>query len=283
MTETTNVKTRIAGQYHVIPTRIRELIHRRRKSKKKYQRSLDPDEKRRLNRLNRDVERELDDFHSDRWRQRLDDLTTEDNSLFKMARVLIRKKTEVPPIHGRNGIAYSIEEKTEAFADQIEEQFRPNEDFDLDDEWEEEVLASVNSLLQENKESLEPLRATSPKEILKTVRILKNRRAPSSDGILNMALKNLPNRELAMMANITNAIMRLCHFPRRWKNADIVMISKQGKDLRFPQSYRPISLLPTMGKTVESVIKNRLGRHIEDLNILPENQFAFRKGLGTEL
>ena len=66
MTETTNVKTRIAGQCHVIPTRIRELIHQRRKSKNKYQRSLDPDEKRRLNRLNRDVKKEFDDFHSDR-------------------------------------------------------------------------------------------------------------------------------------------------------------------------------------------------------------------------
>ena len=62
-----------------------------------------------------------------------------------MAKVLIKKKREVPLIHGRNGIAYSIEEKAEAFADQMEEQFRPNEDPDPDDEWEEEVSASANS------------------------------------------------------------------------------------------------------------------------------------------
>ena len=184
-----------------------------------------------------------------------------------MARVLTGKKTEVPPIHGRNGIAYSIEEKTEAFADQMEERFRPNVDFDPDYEWKEEV----NSLLQEDKESLEPLRAASPKEILETVRMLKNRRAPGPDGILNMALKNLPNRGLAAMANITNAIMRLCHFPRRWKNADIVIIPKQGKDLRFPQSYRPISLLPTIGKRLEVGDTHRRLEHSPGTTVrLPE-------------
>ena len=104
----------------------------------------------------------------------------------------------LPPIHGRNGIAYSIEEKTEAFADQMEERFRPNVDFDPDYEWKEEV----NSLLQEDKESLEPLRAASPKEILETVRMLKNRRAPGPDGILNTALKNPPPRGISILTSI---------------------------------------------------------------------------------
>ena len=61
--------------------------------------------------------------------------------------MLTKKRKEVPPIHGRNGIAYSIENKTEEFADQMEEQFRSNEDSDPDDERGEEVSASVGSLL----------------------------------------------------------------------------------------------------------------------------------------
>lgn len=97
------------------------------------------------------MKRELGDFHNERWRQRLEELNTEDNSLFRMARVLTNKKTEVPPIQGRNGIAYSIEEKTEAFADVMEEQFRNNELSDSDDEWEKEVSASRTSLLQDSR------------------------------------------------------------------------------------------------------------------------------------
>lgn len=32
----------------------------------------------------------------------------------------------------------------------------------------------------------------------------------------------------------TNAIFRLCYFPKRWQNADIVMIPKWEKDPRLP-------------------------------------------------
>ena len=197
-----------------------------------------------------------------------------------MARVLTKKKTEFPPVHGRNG----IEEETEFFADQTEEQFRPNEDSDPNDEWEEEVSASVNSPIQEDNEHLEPSRSASPKEILETVRIPKDRRVPGPDGILNTALKNLPTRGISSMVNLTNAITGLRHFPKRRKNADMVMIPKRGKDLRFPQNYRSIGLLPTMGETVERIIKGRLGTCTEDQQqILPKHQFAFWERLGTEL
>ena len=38
-----------------------------------------------------------------------------------MAIALTNKRTEVPPIYSRNEIVYTIKDKTEAFADQIEE------------------------------------------------------------------------------------------------------------------------------------------------------------------
>ncbi|XP_056639760.1 disintegrin and metalloproteinase domain-containing protein 10-like [Diorhabda sublineata] len=38
------------------------------------------------------------------------------------------------------------------------------------------------------------------------------------------------------------------HFPSRWKQADIMMLRKPGKDPTCPQNYMPISLLPAMRK-----------------------------------
>ena len=38
-----------------------------------------------------------------------------------------------------------------------------------------------------------------------------------------------------------------------------------------------------MGKAVERIIKNRLENYGEKRQILPEHQFAFRKGLGEKI
>ena len=124
LNDTTTTIRRTAGQYYIIPTRIRAIIKQRRQQKKKYQRTLDPGEKRLLNRLNNMVKEELRDFHNERWREKLDSLEVQDNSLFRMAKALTRKKTTIPPLNGRNGTAYCMEEKLEAFADTMEAQFR---------------------------------------------------------------------------------------------------------------------------------------------------------------
>lgn len=61
-----------------------------------------------------------------------------------------------------------------------------------------------------------------------------------------------------------------------------MMIPKQGKDFYFQKNYRPISLL-SFFKAVERIIKNRLEKYTENHDIISEHQFAFQKGLETEL
>jgi hypothetical protein len=53
------------------------------------------------------------------------------------------------------------------------------------------------------------------------------------------------------------------YFPSAWKNARVVSILKPGKDPALPSSYRPISLLGTVGKLFE---KNLLARLVERVN-----------------
>lgn len=69
--------------------------------------------------------------------------------------------------------------------------------------------------------------------------------------------------------------------PLAWKEAHIAVIYKNGKDPKCVNSYRPISLLNTLGKLLERVIKSRLDNWISQNNILSESQSGFRKGRST--
>jgi hypothetical protein len=102
------------------------------------------------------------------------------------------------------------------------------------------------------------------------------KKAPGSDNISNTALKLLPPKVVVALAAIFNASLRLCHFPSRWKNATVIFIPKPGKNSKLPQSYRPISLLSSIGKVLEKVILTRLVKVTDENSTIPDEQFGFR-------
>lgn len=109
----------------------------------------------------------------------------------------------------------------------------------------------------------------TPQEIWNKIRKLPNQKAPGPDKIPNSALKTLIS-----ITNIFNSCLRLEYFPRTWKHSTLIMLPKPGKNLRLPSNYRPIALLNTMAKTLESLILDRL-----KITILPKirpEQFGFR-------
>jgi hypothetical protein len=46
--------------------------------------------------------------------------------------------------------------------------------------------------------------------------------------------------------------------------------------------YRPVSILTFFSKVLEKVMYNRILRHLNNINVLAEEQFGFRKNLATE-
>ena len=62
-----------------------------------------------------------------------------------------------------------------------------------------------------------------------------------------------------------------------WKEAKVVILPKPGKNLTKPTSYRPISLLPALGKIFERTVAGRLSTFLERTNCLDSNQAGFRK------
>lgn len=69
--------------------------------------------------------------------------------------------------------------------------------------------------------------------------------------------------------------------PSRWSTARIIPLRKVGRPAEAPQGYRPISLLATLGKALESVVAERISALAEEHSLLPKNHFGGRKQRST--
>ncbi|KAL4112199.1 hypothetical protein QTP88_016033 [Uroleucon formosanum] len=76
-------------------------------------------------------------------------------------------------------------------------------------------------------------------------------------------------------------MLRLSYFPTIWKHAVVIVIPKAGKPKNLASSYRPISLLPTLGKLFEKLILLRIRPILHERQIISTTQFGFRPGHST--
>ena len=71
--------------------------------------------------------------------------------------------------------------------------------------------------------------------------------------------------------------------PAQWKTAKIIPLKKPNKaDYTRAKAWRPISLLPTLGKALEAVIAERISHAAETSGLLLTNHFGARKKRSAE-
>jgi len=85
------------------------------------------------------------------------------------------------------------------------------------------------------------------------IRGLKVSNATGPNVIPNRALKYtyIPQRTVSFLVLNFNAILLTQYFPTVWKQVRVIYILKPGKGPVLPSSYRPITLLNTIGKLFE--------------------------------
>ncbi|CAI6376632.1 unnamed protein product [Macrosiphum euphorbiae] len=101
----------------------------------------------------------------------------------------------------------------------------------------------------------------SPDIIKNAIWKMRTNSAPGSDGITAGILRKawMPLRDI--ITNLFQNCLQNGTFPECWKAARLIIIPKPGKEnLGEVKSYRPISLLPVLGKALESVIISELSR-----------------------
>jgi len=121
-----------------------------------------------------------------------------------------------------------------------------------------------------------PAKPITPQEIKYHIPKLHNNKSLGYDLINNKLLKNLTNKTILLLTHIYNTMLGLSYIPSIWKFSTIILIAKSEKSKHLVTSYRPISLLPTLGKLFEKLLLKRIAPIIKEKNIIPNTQFGFR-------
>ena len=116
-----------------------------------------------------------------------------------------------------------------------------------------------------------------PTEIVSLIKTLPPKKAPGYDLITSEILENVPPIAILFLLYIFNAVLRTTpHFPTFWKFSIVKLIQKPSKPTHLPSSYRPVSLLSSLGKVLEKLLLHRIDPIIISGNIILDHQVGFR-------
>lgn len=80
------------------------------------------------------------------------------------------------------------------------------------------------------------------------------------------------------LTRLFNASLTVSYYPRAFRTSITIALRKLGKDPLSLKGYRPIALLNTIGKVIESIIVQRIYQAFEIYNVLSKGHFGGRKG-----
>lgn len=127
-----------------------------------------------------------------------------------------------------------------------------------------------------------PFPMLTREEVKCAIMKMKPWKVPGQDDLPAVVWQNTWPVTGNLIVAIFRASIRLGYAPKVWRSAKIVVLRKPGKDPSLPKAYRPISLLSTLGKALESIVATRISYLVEKHHLLPENHFGARAGRSCE-
>ena len=119
------------------------------------------------------------------------------------------------------------------------------------------------------------LEKISVKSVLETLNCLVTKKAVGLDHISSKLLKVAAPVLAESLCKIFNKSVETGTFPSEWKSAKVFPVHKKD-DKSDPNNYRPISVLPAVGKVFERIIYDQLYSYLSRNKILTKHQSGFR-------
>lgn len=242
-----------------------------RRARRRWQRQMDQHSKKELNAARRKKATEISRSNRHEHRERVAQVDSPE-ALWKLAR-WVRNKDNTKPVFTPN-LRYQgrtiqdWRQKAGAFAETF---FPPPPEADMSDTIGYEYPQPA------------PCPDITEEEVLEAIRQTAGNKAPGPDQIPNKVLKVVGDIIAEPLQNLFNACMALQHCPQHFKHSTTVVIPKPGKpSYKETKAYRPIALMNTIGKVLDSVLAKRLQYYAEQYHLLPRNHTGGRKATSSE-
>ena len=114
-------------------------------------------------------------------------------------------------------------------------------------------------------------------EMTTVIKFSHNWKTPGADKVHNFWLKYLTSMHKQLLEAF-NEILKEPHNMPRWMTEGTAYLLPKSTETRNPKNYRPITCLPTTYKILTAILSNRIYNHLQENQILPEEQKGCRKG-----
>ena len=294
-----NVKTTELKENSIgISEQVRKLIKEKRQIRARWKKYRNINDKQKYNQITHIIKQLIYREKRQKWEQKCNDLELAENqdSQWQELKKLTNSKTctKFPTLtttdaNGNVIKSQTTKEKVTTLTTALENIFtKEGNQENFNNEFKIKVEQDINNI----KHLITPLKQIPPdymkhndnitkEEITNIIDKSNNKKAPGKDKISNKIIKLLKPTLIPILTKLYNICYKKGYHPKYWKDTKIILLNKPDKPTSNPSNYRPISLINTMSKTLEKIIKNRLYNWAEKNNKLNKEQAGFRQNKCT--
>lgn len=118
-------------------------------------------------------------------------------------------------------------------------------------------------------------------EVERVIKNMKRHKACDKDNICAEALIHGGSDLQRLIHHLCRQAWSEEKIPDAWRESGVIHIHKGGETSEH-KNWRPISIISVLSKVYLELLRERLEAYVESKNILPDEQYAFRKNRGCE-